>query len=60
MNSIIGTLPQTIPNSYVISSKGCSDAADNLHFDAAGYRELGERYAVQMLSLLGSKDSKVK
>jgi hypothetical protein len=60
MNSIIGTLPQTIPNSYVISSKGCSAAADNLHFDAAGYRELGERYAVQMLSLLGSKDSKAK
>ena len=58
MNNIIAKLPQTIPNSYVISSKGCSDAADNLHFDAAGYRELGRRYAETMLSLLNidSKD----
>ena len=40
MNAIINTLPQTIPNSYVISSKGCTDASDNLHFDAAGYRKL--------------------
>jgi len=59
MNNIIAKLPQTIPNSYVISSKGCSDAADNLHFDAAGYRELGRRYAEKMLSLLNS-DNKDK
>ncbi len=55
MNNIIARLPQTIPNAYVISSKGCTDAADNLHFDAAGYRELGKRYAETMLSLLGYK-----
>jgi hypothetical protein len=53
MNSIIATLPKTIPNAHVISSKGCTDAADNLHFNAAGYRELGKRYAVKMLSLMG-------
>jgi hypothetical protein len=58
MNTIIATLPQTIPNSYVISSKGCTDGKDNLHFDAAGYRELGKRYAEKMLSLNGSKASK--
>jgi hypothetical protein len=52
MNNIIAKLPQTIPNAHVISSKGCSDAADNLHFDAAGYRELGRRYAEKMLFLL--------
>ena len=52
MNNIIAKLPQTIPNAHVISSKGCTDAADNLHFDAAGYRELGKRYAEKMLSLL--------
>lgn len=55
MNAIIAKLPQTIPNAYVISSKGCTDAPDNLHFNAAGCRELGRRYAVQMLSLLGYK-----
>ncbi|MEA5404633.1 sialate O-acetylesterase [Arcicella sp. DC2W] len=53
MNKIIATLPETIKNAYVISSSGCTDAADNLHFDAAGYRELGKRYAEKMLSLMG-------
>jgi len=52
-NSLIAQLPQTIPNSYVISSNGCTDATDNLHFNSAGYRELGKRYAAKMLSLLG-------
>jgi hypothetical protein len=52
MNNIIAKLPQIIPNAHVISSKSCSDAADNLHFDAAGYRELGRRYAEKMLFLL--------
>ncbi len=53
MNEIIRTLPQTIPNAYVIPSSGCAVARDNLHFSAAGYRQLGRRYAAQMLSLLG-------
>lgn len=55
MNNIIAKLPQIIPNAHVISSKGCSDAADNLHFDAAGYRELGKRYAKKMLFLLHNR-----
>jgi hypothetical protein len=55
MNTIIATLPQTLPNSYVISSAGCADGPDNLHFSAAGYRELGKRYAEKMLSVQGYK-----
>ena len=55
MNTIIATLPKTLPNSYVISSAGCADGPDNLHFSAAGYRELGKRYAEMMLSVLGYK-----
>ncbi|GAB2808145.1 hypothetical protein GCM10027043_04010 [Ferruginibacter profundus] len=55
MNKIIATLPQMIKNAYVISSAGCPDAADNLHFTAAGYRMLGKRYAEQMLTLLKIK-----
>ncbi|HNZ68988.1 MAG: sialate O-acetylesterase [Prolixibacteraceae bacterium] len=55
MNKIIATLPQTLPNSYVISSAGCTDGWDNLHFNAAGYRELGKRYAEKMLSVLKLK-----
>lgn len=53
MNEIIGTLPQTIPTAHVISSAGCPDGRDNLHFNAEGYRMLGRRYAVTMLSLMG-------
>jgi len=53
MNAIIAKLPQSIPNSDVISSKGCTDGADNVHFNAAGYREIGTRYAIKMLSLMG-------
>jgi len=55
MNKIIAKLPQTIPNSYIIPSTGCTGVTDHLHFTAAGYRELGQRYAVKMLSLLGYK-----
>ena len=55
MNRIIATLPQIIKSSYVISSAGCPDAPDNLHFTAEGYRMLGKRYAEQMLMLLGVK-----
>ncbi|MFT4071431.1 MAG: sialate O-acetylesterase [Dysgonamonadaceae bacterium] len=53
MNSIIATLPQVIPNSYIISSAGCTGVADGLHFTAEGYRLLGKRYGEKMLSLLG-------
>jgi hypothetical protein len=55
MNAVIAELPKTIPNSYIISSKGCAARPDHLHFSAAGYRELGKRYAEKMLSLLGIK-----
>ena len=60
MNAIIATLPQTIPNSYVISSSGCNDARDNLHLNAEGYRMLGKRYAERMLSVMGYKIKEFK
>ncbi|MFI1772378.1 sialate O-acetylesterase [Thalassobellus citreus] len=52
MNSIINRLPGTIPTASVISSSDCT-AKDNAHFDSEGYRKLGKRYALQMLSLMG-------
>ncbi|NJK87920.1 MAG: sialate O-acetylesterase [Bacteroidales bacterium] len=54
MNSIINQLPDSIPTAYVISSSGCP-SQDPAHFDAEGYRILGKRYAIQMLSLMGYK-----
>lgn len=56
MNSIIATLPEMIPNSYIIKSEGCIGAPDRLHFKAEGYRELGKRYAEKMLELLKKKN----
>ncbi|MAE86477.1 MAG: sialate O-acetylesterase [Flammeovirgaceae bacterium] len=52
MNTIINQLPDVLDNSYVISSSECSDQSDNIHFDAAGYRELGRRYAEKMLEVM--------
>ncbi|MBN1817089.1 MAG: carbohydrate binding domain-containing protein [Sedimentisphaerales bacterium] len=54
MNTIIAELPKTLANSYVISSSGCMHKGDRLHFNSAGYREFGKRYAEIMLSLLES------
>ena len=57
-NAVINKLPQVIPTAHVVKSEGCTSGPDNLHFDAAGYRELGIRYAEVMLPLLGVKDVK--
>ena len=54
MNRIIDDLPKTIPTAHVVSSAGCTCRPDHLHFTPAGYRELGKRYADQMLPLLGN------
>jgi len=52
MNSIIATLPYYIPNSFAISSKGCTgNGVDGFHFSTVGARELGKRYGLQMLSI---------
>ena len=53
MNRIIAELPKTLPNSHVISSAGCTCSPDRLHFNTAGYRTFGTRYAEQMLSVQG-------
>ena len=49
----IDELPQTIHTSQVISSDNCSNGPDRLHFDAAGYRELGCRYGESVARHLG-------
>jgi len=51
-NSIIATLPYYIPNSYAISSAGCTgNGIDGFHFSTVSARELGKRYGLQMLSI---------
>ena len=53
MNSQINDLPKTLHTAQIVSSTGCTNGPDRLHFDAAGYRELGRRYGEKMLSLMG-------
>lgn len=54
-NEILKKLPETLPNSYVISSAGLPCNPDHLHFNSAGFREFGRRYAEKMLSVMGYK-----
>jgi len=56
MNRQIDALPKTIHTAQVVSSDGCTHLADRLHFDAAGYRLMGRRYAEKMLALLGHQE----
>ena len=49
----IDELPKTIHTCQIISSDGCSNGPDRLHFDAAGYRELGCRYGEAVARFLG-------
>ena len=52
MNSIIQTLPTTLPTAHIVSSAGCEGIGDGLHFSPAGYRQLGKNYAATMLKIL--------
>ena len=53
MNGIILGLPQALPSARVIRTDDLGKHVDNLHFTPEGYRELGRRYAAEMLSILG-------
>ena len=53
MNAQIDELPKTLHTAHVVSSTGCTNGPDRLHFDVDGYRELGRRYAEKMLTLMG-------
>lgn len=60
MNRIIGDLPKTIPTAHIVSSAGCPNRRDRLHFSPAGYREMGRRYAEAALGLLGYRQAEVR
>lgn len=60
-NTVIAEVPNTIPTSYIVSSKGCpGNGVDPWHFSASAYRVMGKRYAYQALKAMGlevKKDS---
>jgi len=54
-NTMTGKLPSGANVAHVISSKGCTDMGDNLHFSYDGYEKLGTRYGEKMFELLYGK-----
>jgi hypothetical protein len=54
-NEILKKMPETLPNSYVVSSAGLPCNPDHLHFTPEGQREFGKRYAETLLTALGYK-----
>lgn len=58
--NVLAKLPQVLPNAHIISSQGCQSTGDGLHFNIAGMRELGKRYARQMLKLQGREFKEVE
>jgi len=59
-SACIAKMPALIKHCYVISSKGCPQRGDGLHFTAEGYREMGRRYAAAMLDFLEKSDENAK
>jgi hypothetical protein len=57
---ILVHLPEVLPNSHIISSKGVKGTPDQFHFNTTGMRELGKRYAIQMLKLEGIEFKEVE
>jgi len=60
MNEIIDTLDRVIPTAHIIPADGLMQNFDFLHFNAAGYRELGRRYAEEMLRIWGIEPKPVQ
>jgi hypothetical protein len=58
--NVLANLPATLPNSHIISSRGCKGTGDGLHFSTAGMRELGKRFAIQMLKIEGIEFKEVE
>ncbi len=51
VNAALAALPGKVPATACASSKDLKHKGDQLHFDAASQRELGRRYAVEMIRL---------
>lgn len=51
-NNTINRLPSKIKTAHVVSSKGCTNCGDGLHFSPQGYKLLGQRYAAKALEIL--------
>jgi hypothetical protein len=55
VNAALAALPETVPSTACVLSKGLKEKGDVLHFDAASQRELGRRYAAEMIRLQAAR-----
>jgi hypothetical protein len=55
VNDTLAKLPERVPHTGCASSAGLNHKGDQLHFDAASQRELGRRYAAEMIRLRASQ-----
>ncbi len=51
VNSELAVIPLHVPLSGFVSSQGLKDKGDQLHFNSAGLREFGRRYALAWLAI---------
>ncbi len=54
VNEQILSIPGTVPHCGLVRSEGLPSRGDHLHFNTEGARELGRRYAQEMVRLLAS------
>jgi hypothetical protein len=52
VNDTIAKIPSRVPHTGFVSSTALNHKGDALHFDAASQRELGRRYAKEMIELI--------
>src|SRR5688500_16634244 len=52
IDSVHRAIAASVPNVAFVPTQGLRDKGDAVHFDAAAYRELGERYAAAYLTLV--------
>jgi hypothetical protein len=52
INTVIDSLPGRVPKTAVVKANGLTDKGDKTHFDTPSARELGKRYAQEMLKLV--------
>ncbi len=57
VNEALLKIPEKVPATACVSSKGLKDKGDILHFDTASQHELGRRYAAEMLRLQSAKSN---
>lgn len=58
INNVLKDLPRTVPNTSVVTSEGLTHKGDGTHFDTFSARELGKRFAEEMIRLQSQTDNK--